>query len=73
MIEQQRNVVQPYLRAALAFVGRTGTARAEHDAILLAAEARDGAALGRLTAEHLRTTARELITFLRARRAEQAG
>ena len=73
MIEQQRNVVQPYLRAALAFVGRTGTARAEHDAILRAAEARDAAELGRLTAEHLRTTARELIAFLRARREERAG
>jgi DNA-binding GntR family transcriptional regulator len=65
MIEQQRNVVQPYLRAALAFVGRTRTARDEHREILAAAEARDGQRLGHLTAEHLRTTARELIAFLR--------
>jgi DNA-binding GntR family transcriptional regulator len=69
LIEQQRNVVQPYIRAALAFVGRTGTARDEHRAILAAAEARDGAQLARLTEEHLRTTARELIEFLKQHRA----
>lgn len=69
MIEQQRNVVQPYIRAALAFVGRTGTAREEHRAILAAAEARDGAKLARLTQEHLRTTARGLTEFLELHRA----
>jgi DNA-binding GntR family transcriptional regulator len=69
MIEQQRNVVQPYIRAALAFVGRTSTAREEHRAILAAAEARDGARLAQLTEDHLRTTARELIFFLKQHRA----
>ena len=68
LIEQQRNVVQPYLRASLAFVGRTETARDEHRAILRAAEARDGASLASLTVDHLRTTARELIAFLRRQR-----
>ena len=69
LIEAQRNVVQPYLRLAAAYLGRTETAHGEHAAILEAAEARDGARLAELTVEHLRATARELIEYLSTRRA----
>jgi DNA-binding GntR family transcriptional regulator len=73
LIEAQRNLVQPYIRAALALLGRTTTARAEHEQILLAAEAGDPGRLERLTVEHLRTTARGLIDYLSSRHEEPVG
>jgi DNA-binding GntR family transcriptional regulator len=68
LIEQQRNVVQPYLRIAAAFLGRTESAHAEHEQILRAAEARDAERLAHLTVEHLRGTATDLIEYLKNRR-----
>jgi DNA-binding GntR family transcriptional regulator len=67
LIESQRNVVQPYLRVALAFLDRARTARAEHRGILAAAQARDGPRLARLTVNHLRTTARAVVDELARR------
>jgi len=68
LIETQRNVVQPYLRAALALTGRTSSAHEEHLQIMRAAEDRDGERLARYTVEHLRATARGLVAFLAERR-----
>jgi DNA-binding GntR family transcriptional regulator len=72
LIEAQRNLVQPYIRASLSLLGRTSTARAEHELILRAAEAADPDRLERLTIEHLRSTARGLIDYLSRRRQEPA-
>jgi DNA-binding GntR family transcriptional regulator len=69
LIEAQRNLVQPYIRAALSLLDRTTTARAEHEQILLAAEAGEGDRLAELTLIHLRTTARGLIDYLSTQRA----
>jgi DNA-binding GntR family transcriptional regulator len=71
VIESQRNVVQPYLRLALAFLDRASTARAEHRGILAAAQDRDGPRLARLTVEHLRTTARAVVDELTRRQASK--
>lgn len=68
LIEAQRNVVQPYLRAALTFIGRTASAHEEHLLILQAAEGRDGRQLARYTVEHLQNTSRGLIEFVATRR-----
>ena len=73
LIEAQRNVVQPYLRLAAAYLGRTETAHAEHVAILEAARARDGARLAELTVTHMRRTASELVEYLTNRRTDGAG
>jgi DNA-binding GntR family transcriptional regulator len=67
LIEAQRNVTQPHLRAGAAFTGRRSTAQREHRALARAAAARDGARLAALTAEHLRTTAEGLIAYLSSR------
>ncbi|MBI2941795.1 MAG: GntR family transcriptional regulator [Chloroflexi bacterium] len=64
LIDAQRNVVQPYLRASLALLNRPSSAHDEHCQILAAAEARDGKWLARLTVEHLRLTAQGLIAYL---------
>ena len=72
LIEAQRNVVQPYLRLAAAYLGRTETAHAEHVAILEAARARDGALLASLTVSHMRRTANELVEYLTNRRQHAA-
>lgn len=73
LIETQRNVVQPYMRVATAYLGRARTAQEEHRAIMAAAEARDGQRLAQLTVEHLRTTAREVVDELTRRRAVPEG
>lgn len=73
LIEAQRNVVQPYLRLAAAYLGRTETAHAEHIAILDAAKARDGARLAELTVTHMRRTASELVEYLTNRRRGTVG
>lgn len=70
LIDAQRNVVQPYLRASLAFLGRTESASAEHWFLLQSAEARDGHLLARATIDHLRSTARGLIRYLLAQRSD---
>jgi DNA-binding GntR family transcriptional regulator len=64
LIDAQRNVVQPYLRAAFALLGRAPSAHAEHERILWAAEDRDGARMSQLTVEHLHTTQQGLIAYL---------
>jgi DNA-binding GntR family transcriptional regulator len=73
LIESQRIVVQPYIRAALALSERTRSARDEHWAIYEGAASRDGERLAQLTEEHLRTTARHLIAILATRRPEGGG
>jgi DNA-binding GntR family transcriptional regulator len=74
LIEAQRNVVQPHLRIAAAYLGRTESAHHEHAEILRAAEARDGKRLAELTVAHLRATATELIDYLASRRpSDDAG
>jgi len=69
LIEAQRNVVRPHLRAALALLARGASAREEHRQILAAAESRDGPRLAELTVEHLRATSRGLTDFLERRRS----
>lgn len=73
LIEAQRNVVQPYLRASFAYLGRGPSAREEHARILAAAEDRDADRLARCTVEHLRTTAKGLIGFLSSSRASDGA
>jgi DNA-binding GntR family transcriptional regulator len=73
LIEAQRNVVQPYLRLAAAYLGRTETAHAEHVAILEAAKARDSARLAALTVTHMRRTASELVEYLSNLRSGATG
>lgn len=73
LIEAQRNVVEPYLRLALTYLGRDTSAHQEHLLILRAAEARDGELLARYTVEHLRSTARGLIGYLNVQRPDDDG
>jgi DNA-binding GntR family transcriptional regulator len=64
LIEAQRNVVQPYLRASFVLLGRASSAHAEHAAIIRAAEERDPVRLALLTVQHLRTTEQGLLDYL---------
>ncbi len=73
LIDQQRNVVAPYNRLASVHLGRMASAHAEHQEILEAARHRDGKRLARLTVEHIRRTARELMDYLTTRRARDDG
>jgi DNA-binding GntR family transcriptional regulator len=70
LINTQMNALLPYQRAASGLIARRAVAHGEHHGILLAAEARDGERMGQLTAEHLRCTARDLVGYLSAHRAD---
>ena len=70
IIENLLNTLFPYQRAASGLATRRLTAHREHQQILLAAEKRDSALLGQLTAEHLRATARDLVGYVSTHRGE---
>lgn len=70
LINTQMNALVPYQRAASGLIARRAVAHREHEAILRAAEARDGGLLGELTARHLRQTAEDLVGYVAAHRME---
>ncbi|MHB1414983.1 MAG: GntR family transcriptional regulator [Chloroflexota bacterium] len=73
LIDTQLNTLFPYQRAASGIVARRYTAHEQHCQILLAAETRDAVLLGQRTAEHLRSTARDLIGFVATHRGEETA
>lgn len=73
LIGTQQNTIFPYQRAATGLISRRAVAHQEHYQILLAAESRDSKLIGNLTAEHLRSTARDLIGYVSIHRARAPG